>query len=81
MTDKIKRMYNKSVTYSFRSKMIEVLNLNNYKGSWKKCSNEYLIRRLEEELEELKTAKNEEDIVKEAIDIANFAMMIWDNNY
>ena len=51
---------------------------------WEDCTNDWLITRILDEVIELHTAilmnESSEDIAKECADIANFAMMIADNN-
>lgn len=75
---------------SFAKAMDEVLCQNDHKGGWKDCPREYLEARLIEEVGEYfrqiairidyrtnyKKLKPEDK--KEIIDIANFAMMLWD---
>lgn len=71
----------KEVT-DFAKKMEAKLVQNDFKGGWEKCSTHYLIQQLREELRELEDAysnSNKQNIEEEAIDIANFAMMISDN--
>lgn len=68
----------------FAEQMEEKLRQNDYKGGWDKCSMQYLTMRLTQERKELnkllkKKNKSSEDITKECVDIANFAMMIADN--
>lgn len=49
---------------------------------WSKCNIWWLVERIEDELEELKEAlrdDNAENIMDEAADVGNFAMMIFDN--
>lgn len=49
---------------------------------WKEEPFEYLYQRLEEEADELYQASKSNkplNIAEEAVDVANFAMMIWDN--
>jgi len=65
----------------FADVMEERLKENDHKGGWLTCSSEYLLRRLREEVDELETALTEDsndDLIAEAADIANFAMMIAD---
>jgi len=53
------------------------------KGGWKICSDEFLIHRLFDELMELVIAKYQKrtlSVRKEAADVGNFAMMVFDNN-
>ncbi len=68
----------------FGKKMEEALRWNDYKGGWENCSNEYLIAKLNEEVDELKQAiwmgKSGDMIMQEAADVANIAMMLADNN-
>lgn len=59
--------------------MEEKLRRNDHKGGWENCTNEDLFERLRDEVTELESAlANEPDvnIMYEAADIANFAMMI-----
>ena len=51
------------------------LRENDHKGGWENCKESYLTNRLYEEIEEFFDTKD----VNELIDVANFAMMIWDN--
>lgn len=63
--------------------MEQNLQQNDYKGGWSNCDIKWLLSRLKEETVELEQAienKNKENIVKEAADVANFAMMIADNS-
>jgi len=77
----------------FAEKMETVLQENDYKGGWKDCNINWLFRRLVDEVFELAIALSKvnqhawnnplnttakSDVVKEAVDIANFAMMIAD---
>lgn len=65
------------------------LRNNEYKGNWKNCSNSYLIQRAFEELQEVKKSFQlsfnqinlDNNLVFEAVDVANFCMMIFDNNF
>jgi len=50
--------------------------------SWKHCKRGWLLRRLKEEVQELEEAlcnHNIEEILDEAADVGNFAMMIHDD--
>jgi NTP pyrophosphatase (non-canonical NTP hydrolase) len=49
------------------------------KDSWKKDSYGSLFMHLSEEVQETMEATHPHEIEKEAIDVANMAMMIWDN--
>jgi len=65
----------------FVDAMESKLQENSFKGDWEQCGFEYLYSRLVEEVGELGKAhfEGEEDaIIPEAADIANFAMMIAD---
>jgi NTP pyrophosphatase (non-canonical NTP hydrolase) len=72
----------KEVT-AFAQIMEEMLQQNDYKGGWSKCNPQWLLMRLQQEVEELDaelsvTPFNQENIRKEAADVANFAMMVVD---
>jgi hypothetical protein len=64
------------------SKQMEVkLKENDNKGGWVDCSPLWLLKRLKEEVEELEKSMLEDDnlnTIREASDVANFAMMISD---
>lgn len=59
----------------FADQMERVLQAHDDKGHWSNCPIEYLLRRLREEVAELEANPSDID---EAIDVANFAMMIAD---
>ncbi len=64
--------------------MKQKLRENEHKGYWDKSSPLQLAKRLEEEVEELNDAillKSPVDIIREAADVANFAMMIASNTF
>lgn len=73
----------------FAAAMEATLKLNDHKGGWEKEDINWLLERLFDEYEELETAASGNHrtftkaeaalIVKEATDVANFAMMIADN--
>lgn len=67
----------------FAEKMEHTLKRNDRKGGWNDCQWEYLVDRLLGEFHELRASleagDNPEDIIHEAADVANFAMMIADN--
>ena len=72
----------------FSQAMFKKLLDNRHKGDWSACDYAYLLRRLREETEELRfrllglirsQATTPEQILSEAADVANFAMMIADN--
>lgn len=61
----------------------EVLRDKDHKGGWKSCTNFYLFSKLELEFEELQRALMDgikTNIRAECVDIANYAMMLADNN-
>jgi len=65
----------------FADAMEAKLKENDHKQHWSSMPMQYLIGRLAEEQEELREAiegENSEEILKEAADVANFAMMIAD---
>lgn len=62
--------------------MIRKLNANAHKGHWSKNTSFALLDRLADEVTELKLAVEEglaTDVMSEAVDVANFAMFIFDN--
>lgn len=71
---------------AFAKAMDEVLCRNDYKGGWQDCDKNYLRFRLVEEMGEyFALVSNYGDniwkypkLLKELVDIANFAMMLWD---
>lgn len=66
----------------FKSWMLWKLGLNNDKDHWAMFSQKYLLKRLSEELKELRDAVRRNDhrsTQEEAADVANFAMMLSDN--
>ena len=72
----------------FSQHMENVLRDNDYKGGWEDIDVGWLLGRLQEEVceleNELHVSNNEEKIIKECCDVANFAMMIadlYENNY
>ena len=65
----------------FACAMEIVLRDNDHKGGWQGCSEAYLERRLVEELDEYFSTLPISDktrTLKEIVDVANFAMMLWD---
>ena len=73
----------------FAAHMERVLALNDHKGGWLKMSDSEIARRMDEEIDELQLEiilrrhrrvgyKDVSLVVKEAIDVANFAMMLID---
>ena len=77
----------------FAEAMELVLRDNDHKTGWQELCNDHLVERMEDELNELHVElfhiadyrePNIPDIaraVHEAIDLANFAMMFFDNNH
>ena len=67
----------------FSEDMEHKLVKNDHKSGWGNCTSSYLLLRLKEEVKELETAvrnnKSTGDVITEAADVANFAMMIADN--
>lgn len=65
----------------FANRMEHKLRQNDHKGGWQDCASDWLLRRLEEELQELRIALATGtllDVEEEAADVANFAMMLAD---
>ncbi len=65
----------------FAHDMERKLQKNDHKTDWLKLPVEALLRKLEIELEELKVAVQYEgdvDAMDECVDVANFAMMLYD---
>ena len=67
----------------FAEEMERILRANDYKDGWQECSSAYLMMRLKEEVAELELVSNSvmataNDVLKEAADVANFAMMMGD---
>ena len=66
----------------FTGKMAQKLRANDHKGSWAGLDNDHLVRRLQQEFVELTEAiakGTPDQVVAEAADVANFALMIADN--
>ena len=60
------------------------LRENDYKGGWGHLANEEIVARMLEETSELlmeMACIGGNNPCDEAIDVANFAMMFWDNNH
>jgi hypothetical protein len=77
---KVMKMPREQVQW-FAEQMEKKLQENDRKGGWENCSPGYLMRRLREEYQELlglMIPQDREKIIREAADIANFAMMIAD---
>lgn len=70
----------------FAEQMESKLRENDKKGGWDNCNIYWLIKRINEETNELLNAVDlhrdlgdaKENIIREAADVANFAMMIAD---
>lgn len=68
----------------FAEEMEKVLRNNDHKGGWDKYDDGYLVWMLRNNLAELtelifQESKDVQKVIKEAVDVANFAMMIADN--
>ena len=67
----------------FAISMEKVLQKNDYKGGWQGLAIEHLLSRLDQERDELLIAIHEgstlDEIQHECCDVANLAMMIFDN--
>lgn len=67
----------------FAKRMEQILRANDHKGGWRLMSLEALFNRAVEELDELQRditfTRDPEQIAKEAVDVANFMLMIADN--
>lgn len=62
----------------FAQQMEAKLRENDWKGGWKDCRIQYLFEKLDEEVHELSVCISNEEVIKEAADVANVAMMIAD---
>lgn len=66
----------------FAKQMESKLQANDHKQHWSKCHPDYLIHRLYQEANELWRAieqkKTAHEVIQEAADVANFAMMLAD---
>jgi len=60
--------------------MIAKLDKNAHKRHWSEVPLLHLLQRLAEEVKELEEAPTLEDVRAEAVDIANFAMMIFERS-
>jgi len=93
-TRKAEREKVRPEVWQFALLMEKKLKENDHKSHWSKCNQEYLLKRLDEEVEELHKCfffyspgdmnffmdgHHEDKIPGEAVDVANFAMMLWDN--
>ena len=66
----------------FAGQMAKKLRENDHKGSWEGLDNNHLTYRLHQEFVELTEAITKgtpDEIIAEAADVANFALMIADN--
>ncbi|GAF85775.1 unnamed protein product [marine sediment metagenome] len=67
----------------FSIAMEQVLKLHDNKPHWTDADNSYLLYRLKQEVKELEAALINgvsKEIKYEAVDVANFAMMLFDNH-
>jgi len=69
---------------AFGQAMEQVLAENDSKGGWMDETDQYLLERLKDEVKELEQAlerpRDHAAIMKEAVDVANFAMMVFDRH-
>ncbi len=69
---------------NFTEAMERKLKKNDWKGGWDTCDETRLLTLLSLEFVELKKAvlglKSKAEIQEECVDVANFAMMIFDNS-
>ena len=74
----------RSSVRKFAEAMELVLQKNDHKGGWGEMYIDTLFERLKTEVGELQRCFDKqydnEGIAKESIDVANFAMMLWENN-
>ena len=78
----VKRGDEQAALARFQAVMLEKLLVNSHKGGWAELSPSWLLQRIKGELGELREAVAGGDlneIVREAADVANFAMFIADN--
>jgi len=63
----------------FSEEMEKKLRRYDYRGGWEECSPDWILARMYDEILELIEAKNKKDwanVIEEAADVANFAMMM-----
>ena len=90
--EEIKNIVPRKVVQDFAIEMEKRLKDNDYKGHWKDCSTFYLVNRLNQKVKEVEKAlslycihcersynENKGNIKEKCVDVANFAMMIADN--
>lgn len=74
---------NESEVTAFADAMLRELEINAHKGGWEHESVGWLLRRMKQEVRELDRALKKGapmgDVISEAADVANFAMMIATN--
>ena len=64
----------------FAKQMENILRTHDDRGGWSECGDLWLFNRMREESQELKRVLgNPEKTIHEAVDVANFCMMIADN--
>lgn len=69
------------VVRDFANDMEEILCIYDNKSYWSQVDISYLLGCLRDQVEKLDNAiATKTDIKNEAVDVANFAMMIWDNS-
>jgi len=81
----IEGIYIRHSLVQFVKEMELKLRENDHKGGWENSSTEYLFDSLSQEVEELQEELTEinnpcdERVKRECLDVANFAMMLFDN--
>lgn len=71
----------RKVVRDFANDMEEILCIYDNKSYWSQVDISYLLGCLRDQVEKLDNAiATKTDIKNEAVDVANFAMMIWDNS-
>jgi hypothetical protein len=79
----VAKMRMRGEVLKFAVEMEKKLDKNEHKGAWEETSSWWLMRRLVDEVEELREQLRiggPMEVVEEAADVANFAMMIADNS-
>ncbi|RUT48563.1 hypothetical protein EJP82_01060 [Paenibacillus anaericanus] len=66
--------------YGFAKTMEEQLRANENKGGWSNCTNQFLSRQLDKNIAKLYKCTSHEEFRRRCANIANFAMMLADND-
>lgn len=72
----------RNILNKFKRAMLEKLIENNHKMGWEGLSDKWILNRIRQEKTEIETALrngNLKEAKRECADVANFAMMLWDN--